>query len=192
MKAASAIVGLFAAALCPAAVAQNPSVQGWLEEINRDIWTPFVQGVQQDDSSQYLRLRSKDYVRVASADRFILGYSDYVDDTVKMMQRYREQGTRLALEVRFEERIADGRSASEKGISRVPFTTKDGSVRTYYTRFHTISRKEGDAWRVLTEYFPPPGSDLGEAQFREAKAAGDTAGFRCYMPYPQKKLRCDE
>ena len=108
-----------------------------------------------------------------------------------MMQRYREQGVRLAVEVRFEERIADGRSASEKGISRALFTDSAGKTRTFFTRFHTISRKEGGAWRVLTEYFPAPRDDLGEAQFQQAKALDDTTGFNCYMPYPQKKVRCD-
>jgi ketosteroid isomerase-like protein len=109
-----------------------------------------------------------------------------------MMQRYREQGVQLSVEVRFEERIVDGRAASEKGISRVLFTDKDGKSRTYFTRFHTISRKEGSSWRVLTEYFPPPGDDLGEAQFLQAKAVDDTAAFHCYMPYPQKKLQCGD
>ena len=36
------------------------------------------------------------------------------------------------------------------------------------------------------------GDDLGEAQFLQAKALDDTAGFRCYMPYPQKKPACDD
>jgi ketosteroid isomerase-like protein len=188
MKLAALIV--LAAAAIPGAAAQDASARRCLEEMNRDVWMPFMEGVRRDDESLYLRVRSKDYVRVASSDRFILGHADYVDDTVKMMRRYREQGTRLTIDVRFEERICDGRSASDKGISRVLFTAKDGTVRTYFGRFHTISRKEADAWRVLTDYFPP-GNDVGEEQFTRARAVGDIADFLCYMTYPDKKLRCD-
>ena len=133
--------------------AQEGQVRRWFEEINRDIWRPFMEGVQKDDESLYLRVRSKDYVRVQANGPLILTYADYVDDTVAMMRRYREQGVRLTIDVRFEERIIDGASASEKGISRVLFVARDGEMRTYYARFHTISRKEGETWRVLTEYF---------------------------------------
>lgn len=129
MKASAAVVGLFAATVWLAAAAQDASARRWLGEINRDVWTPLMEGVRRDDASAYLGVRSKDYVRVASADRFILDYADYVDDTVKMMQRYREQGVRLSVEVRFEERIVDGRAASEKGISRVLFMDKEGKTR---------------------------------------------------------------
>jgi hypothetical protein len=71
----------------------------------------------------------------------------------------------------------------------VLFSTKDGATRTYFARFHTISRKEGATWRVLTEYFPAS-DDVGEPAFTRAKTLDDVAEFRCYMPYPDKQLRC--
>jgi hypothetical protein len=169
---------------------QDDQARRWLEEINQDVWMPFMEGVKKDDESLYLRVRSTDYVRVDPTHRFILNYADYVDDTVKMMRRYREQGTSVTIDIRFEERITDGQSASEKGISRVLFAAKGAEARTYYGRFHTISRKEDGKWRVLTEYFPPS-DDVGETQFLGAKALDDVAEFLCYMPYPEKKLRCD-
>jgi hypothetical protein len=170
--------------------AQDPPVRQWFMEINRDIWTPFLEGVRNDDEALYLRVRSLDYVRVQANGRLILTHSDYVDDTQQMMRRYREQGTRLTIDVRFEERITDGKSASEKGISRVVFATADGGQRTYYSRFHTISRREEAGWRVLTEYFPAPTEDVGEEVFSQAKTLDDVADFRCFMPYPEKQLRC--
>lgn len=61
-----------------------------------------------DRRSLYLRVRSRNYVRVQANGRLILTYDDYVDDTQQMMRRYREQGTRLTIDVRLEERITDG------------------------------------------------------------------------------------
>ena len=51
-------------------------------------------------------------------------------------------------------------SRARCALSRVLFTDKDGKTRTFFTRFHAISRKEDGAWRVLTEYFPAPGDDF--------------------------------
>lgn len=183
--------GLFAASgSAPLRAQDAPPVRQWFAEINRDIWTPFLAGVRTDADSLYLRVRSRDYVRIQGNGRLILGYDDYVDDTQKMMQRYREQGTRITMDVRFEDRITDGTAASERGISRVLFSARDGETRTYYSRFHTISRKEGGVWRVLTDYSPAASDSVGEAEFARAKALDDVGDFLCYMAYPDKRQRC--
>ena len=104
------------------AEAQQPKAAGWLAEINHDVWLPFMEGVNKDQASLYLGVRSGDYIRVQAGSKLILTYPEYVDDTVNMMSRYREQGTKLSIAVRFEERIINGGSASEKGISQVLFT----------------------------------------------------------------------
>lgn len=168
----------------------QPDADRWFAEINRDVWTPFTEGVRKDDSALYLGVRSTEYVRVQASGRLLLDYADYVDDTVKMMAGYRAQGTAIVIDVRFEERIIDGKSASERGIQRVLFTPKGGETRTFYTRFHTISRKEGGKWRVLTDYFPASTDPITEAQYAQAKALDDVASFRCHMRYPEKKQRC--
>jgi hypothetical protein len=86
---------------------------------------------------------------------------------------------------------ANGVAASEKGVTRVLFSKKEGETRTFFSRFHTISRKENGVWRVLTDYAPESTADVGEEQFMRAKALDDFAEFRCYMPYPERKSRCD-
>jgi hypothetical protein len=166
----------------------DPPVRQWLMEINREIWTPFMEGVRTDVDSLYLRVRSRDYVRVQEDGRLILTYHDYVDDTRQMMARYREQGTRIAIDVRFEERITDGQTAFERGISRIVFSYSDGRTRTFFSRFRTISRKEGETWRVLSD--TPALDSVGEVEFRTAKALDDVATFLCFRRYPEKELRC--
>jgi hypothetical protein len=175
--------------LAAAGHAQEATSTKALKEINRDIWVPFMQGVAASEDALYLGTRSKDYVRVQANGRLILDHANYVDDTVTMMGRYRDQGAKVVLDVRFDERITDGRHASERGITRVIFTPKSGDARTSYTRFHVISRKEGAAWRVLTDY--APADSASEAEYQRAKAPDDVQEFRCHMPYPEKKLRCE-
>jgi hypothetical protein len=178
-------------ALFAPAWAQDGGARQWLAAINKDVWLPLMAGVTNDDESLYLGVRSKSYVRVQEQGRLLLNLDDYVDDTRAMMKNYRDKGTRLKMEVRFEERLIDGKSASESGVMRVTFSDKDGKGRTVYSRFHTISRKQADGWRVVTDYFPPTGSRFGEPQFERLKAPEDVADFLCYTTYPEKRERCD-
>lgn len=173
-----------------AAFAQNSSATKWLEEINRDVWIPFLAGVAQNDDSLYVHVHSRDYIRVQAEGRLILSYATYVDDTRAMMRQYAESGIGLSMQVRFEERIVNGQFASERGISKVVFAAEDGTARVYYGRFHTISRKEDGVWRILADYSPPASERVGEEEFTRAHEMEDVTPFRCYMMYPEKTLDC--
>lgn len=169
------------------AFSQAAGPKEWLAEIERDIWLPFMEGVRTFNDSKYLDVHSKDYVRVDPASRLLLDRKDYDDDTVKMMANYKEQGRVISISVRFEDRIADGKSAFERGVNRVVMSSEDRTSRTFYGRFQLVSRKENGKWKMLTEYFPGPAT---AQDFDNASAIGDYSRFLCYMPYPQKKLQC--
>ena len=173
-----------------AAAAQERGAAAWLEELNRDVWVPFLAGVAKYEDTGYVGVRSKDYIRVQSEGRLILSYETYVDDTRSMMASYKDRGTRLTMEVRFEDRITDGRFASERGITKVVFAPKEGEARTFYGRFHTVSRKENGVWRILVDYAAPASERVGEEEFKRARDMNDLEPFRCYMRYPGKKLDC--
>jgi ketosteroid isomerase-like protein len=172
------------------ALGQSQSPAQWLEEINRDIWKPFLSGVAKNDEALYLNVHSKEYVRVQAEGRLILSSDTYVDDTKTMMARYKSRGTDLTMDVRFEERIVNGEFASERGVSKVVFATKGAAPTVYYGRFHTISRKENGKWKIVSDYFPPASESVVEADFVRAKAMDDVTRFGCYMRYPGKTLDC--
>jgi hypothetical protein len=184
---------LFAALLsCSAGQAQDVAATQWLKEINRDIWMRLLEGVAKNDASLYVNVHSDDYIRVQEEGRLILDHESYVDDTKKMMQRYAERGTSLTMQVRFEERISNGRYSPERGISRVVFASKSGEPRIFYGRFHTVSRKESGRWKIVTDFSPASEEVLSEHNFARAHAMDDVWPFRCYMPYPAKRLDCGE
>ena len=170
------------------ALSQTANPADWLREINRDIWNPFLEGVRNYRDELYLGVHSRDYVRIDSANRFFLGRADYDDDTIKMMARYKSDGSTITMNVRFDERIVNGRLAFERGVNEVIMTDKNGASRKFYGRFHVVSRKEGDRWKMLTEYLPP--ETIGVNDFLSARAIDDFTPFLCYMPYPEKKLVC--
>ena len=169
---------------------QGPSAMPWLEEINRDIWRPFVEGVATYKHELYLGVRSKDYIRLQADSRFFLDHDDYVDDTRRMMAQYAEQGARIDIEMRFTERIVNGESASERGIMKVTFTTPSSEARVSYAPFHAISRRERGTWKVLVDYFAADPADA--LAFARARAMTDLEPFKCYMTYPDKKQHCGQ
>jgi hypothetical protein len=173
-----------------AAVAQGSGAARWLEEINRDIWVPFLDGVARNVDTLYLDVHSRDYVRIQEQGRLILSYDTYVDDTRTMMQQYHASGTRITMQVRFQERITNGQFASERGISRIVFATPNSEPRVFYGRFHAVSRREGGRWKILSDFAAAGGEPPGEAEFLGAHDMNDVTPFRCYMRYPEKKTDC--
>lgn len=73
------------------------------------------------------------------------------------------------MQVRFEERTTDGMYASERGVLRTILTDKDGGKRTGYARFHVISRKQADGWRIVTDYRWRTGAESDAAAFSAAR-----------------------
>lgn len=146
-----------------------------LRQLERQVWAPFARGVNTYDDAAYLGTRSRDYVMVDSGPGAFLDYNFYAEDSTRAMRSLREAGVRLQLEIRFEQRLADGEYASERGVMRTRRTDADGRERTSHSRFHAISRREQGRWRVLTEYRwnVDPASDAAAFDAATPLAAGE-------------------
>lgn len=142
-----------------------------LRDINRSIWEPFVRGVSTYDHPLYLQVRSKDSIFV-DGKRFF-GHEAYAEDAIRVMDPMKQAGTRLDMQVRFEERTTDGMYASERGVLRTIVTDKSGTERASYARFHVISRKQPDGWRIVTDYRWRTGAEADAAAFGAARASED-------------------
>jgi hypothetical protein len=145
-----------------------------LQQVNRDVWEPFARGVGSFDEAAWAGVRSRDFVMVQQGKPHFLDHDFYIEDSSKVMRELKQAGTRLALELRFEERMTDGRHSSERGLVRTTMTEAGKAARTFYSRFHAISRLEDGRWRVLTDYRTPAGPDA-EATFAAAFPVGSVA-----------------
>lgn len=139
-----------------------------LREIDRDIWKPFVRGVSTYEHELYLSVRAKDSIFV-DGKRFF-GYDAYVEDAIRVMTPLQKAGTRLNMQVRFEERVTDGAFASERGVLRTVITDEKGVERMSHARFHVISRKQADGWRIVTDYRWRTGAQSDAQAFAAARA----------------------
>ncbi len=151
----------------PSSAHATPAQVEALQKVNRDIWEPFARGIGNFDDATWLGVRSRDFVLVQRSKPHFLDHDFYVEDSTKVMRDLKQAGTQLALELRFEERMTDGRYSSERGLIRTTMTEAGKEARTFFSRFHAISRIEDGRWRVLTEYRTSVGSE-GEKEFAAA------------------------
>ena len=121
-----------------------------LKEIDAAIWQPFLRGVNTFDHTLYAGVRARDSIFI-DGKRFF-GYDAYVEDAVRVMAPLKQAGSRIEMSVRFEDRTTDGLYASERGVLRTIMTDARGEQRTGYARFHVISRKQAEGWRIVTDY----------------------------------------
>jgi len=147
-----------------------------LRELDRDVWTPFAEGVSRYDDAGYLATRSRDFVMVDERGGNFLDHDYYAEDSAQAMRQLRNSGVKLAAEVRFDARRSDGEYASERGLLRIVRTDADGNRTSGLTRFHAISRKEDGRWRVLTEHRWADPAATPEA-FGQARAPGEVEAF---------------
>lgn len=159
-----------------AAHAEDSAQMQALREINNDVWAPFVRGVNSYDHPLYSQVRAKDSIFVDG--KLLFDYAAYVDDALKVMESMRAAGTRIDMQVRFGQRVSDGRHASERGLLRSVVTDASGKQRIFHAHFHVISRKQADGWRIVTDYRWRTGAEADARAFETAQPMDALEPFR--------------
>lgn len=162
---------LFAAEAKPLRVATAPPDESrvFLQEINRDIWVPFMEAYATYDADKYIALHTTDFIRAQGDEQSLRDLAGYKLRSRAGFQRGKEQGGQTRIDFRFFERFSDGKMASERGIYQYTYTPKEGDAWTGYGRFHVFLRKENGRWKIAVDYDSSDGGTVGEADFRAGK-----------------------
>ncbi len=123
-----------------------------LAEINRDVWIPFQTAYAHGDAESFIALHAPDVIRIEGNGGWVGGFADYAARLREWFQWVDVQEGTLDIRFRFLERHASDDIASERGVYRLSLTYPDAEERVWYGRFHTISRKRGDTWRIAVDY----------------------------------------
>lgn len=147
-------------------------------DIDRQMWRPFVEGVNTDRPELYVSIHSPDFHWVAPGGKGrVMDLAEYDLDSRMVMERRKKNGERAEVEIRFLERNVREAFAAEKAIIR--FTLfKGGEAQTSYGITHYFSRKEAGVWKMLLQY----GS--GEKGTAEMFAAATPITSPTPMPTP--------
>ncbi len=148
---------LFIIALVPVYLQAQTDKPALLASINKDIWQPFLDGVNQNKAELYNRVNSKDFnwVRGGNGKTRIMNEQEYREDARMVMEDRKRKGIETELEVRFLERNLNESFAAEKCV--IKFTSRQaGKVpEVAYGMVQVFSRRENGVWKKLVQYVLP-------------------------------------
>jgi ketosteroid isomerase-like protein len=144
--------------------AQSDSLQ---KQINSDVWTPFINAFNNQDTDGFMSVHSKELTRVIQDNNMIFGYQRYYEQNKSSDQRSKQNKTKRNIELRFIQRIAGNDRAFEIGYFKGTVTPENGSPGTFYGKFHVLMRKENGKWKILMDADANEKTD--EAIFMSAK-----------------------
>jgi len=138
-----------------------------IQEINDQVWIPFIKSFGSGDDETFRSVHSKDIIRVMQDDNEIIGYDKYfkkMPDSIKAKWSEWKKN----IELRFTQRIAGDDKAFEVGYYKSTSTNvKTGERRTGIGRFHVLLRKENGVWKILMDADTADGAS--EENFSRAK-----------------------
>lgn len=168
------LLSLAAVAQTPAPKPANPEI---LKAIDQDIWLPFIKAYTEGKADDYIALHSKNLIRPMGDSRRIDPYDKWAAGTRGMFKSFAERGTKVAIDFRFLERIANDDTASERGIYEFSLTNAKGETQKYYGKFHVILKKEAGRWTILMDYDSSEGRTINAEAFKAAHALTDHAKY---------------
>lgn len=139
------------------------------QEINDQVWKPFIAAFNSNDAAGFMAVHSKDVVRAIRDNNQVLDFDEYARATSDGNQRAKTGNFKHQLELRFLERSANKDRACEVGIYKTQMLRPDGTTSVGYGKFLVILRKENDVWKILVDSDSSEGRTISEKDFLQAK-----------------------
>lgn len=125
-------------------VAQSDSLQ---QQINEQVWKPFIQSYNSFDTDGYMAVHSKELTRVLQDDNRVWNYTQYLESIKRGNDYGRLKNDKRKIELRFTQRIAGAGRAFEVGYYKV--VVNDSQM--FYGKFHVLMRVENGRWKILMD-----------------------------------------
>ncbi|HEY5822792.1 MAG TPA: hypothetical protein VIT44_00410, partial [Cyclobacteriaceae bacterium] len=115
--------------------------------INKDIWIPFITGVNSNNAELYNSVNAEDFYWVRSGEKTrIMNRKEYIEDARIVMQGRAEKKMQTELDVRFTERNINSEFASERCVIKYTSTETGKNPVTSYGITQIFSRKQDGVW----------------------------------------------
>ncbi|MGH1363764.1 MAG: YybH family protein [Calditrichia bacterium] len=120
-----------------------------VEEINLQIWKPFMEAYNQFDADGFNALHSDDILR-ANAWGIRIG-QEYKDSNSMRYDEAKTRGDQRSIELRFEQRLVRENIAYEVGYYKI-LRIRNGKEEEFYGRFHVVLKKFEDEWKIVQDW----------------------------------------
>ena len=144
--------------------------QEFRDQINKDVWSVFVEGYNTFDTDKFMSVYSKDVVRVPVDEKRIFNYTEYRRNINREHQFNRNYKIKARIELRFTHRIHSGDQAFETGIYKISLTDNNGKPATLYSRFQVHMVREGGVWKIRYDTDSTENGTVSEKDFLSAEA----------------------
>jgi len=138
------------------------------QEINKQVWEPFIKTFNEYDTKGFMAIHSKDAVRSPRDSKTVWSWDEYYKNQEQGDQQGKTSGSTRQLELRFTERIVNKDLAVDVGIYKTTSIRADGIARSFYGRFHVVLRKENGVWKILVDTDSSEGGSISEKDFLAA------------------------
>jgi ketosteroid isomerase-like protein len=138
------------------------------QEINKQVWTPFIEGYNSFDAEKFMSVYSRNVVRVPVDEKKIFNFSEYKKAVNREYQFNKNYKVKATIELRFNQRIHTADKAYEKGIFKISMKDNNGKPETIYSSFQVVLQKENGFWKITFDSDSAEGSTLGEKDFQSA------------------------
>ena len=147
---------LFIILIFTGSVAIGQSKTELLQQLNQDIWLPFIQGVNANQPEVYNSMLASDFYWVAGGTKTrIMNMAEYIEDARLVMNDRQQKYISTNLEVRFLERHVNETFAAEKSIIKYTSTPSGQPATTSYGIVQVFSKKEQGRWKKYIQYISP-------------------------------------
>ena len=124
-----------------------------IAEINRQMWIPFVEGVNTDKPELYVGVHSPEFYWVAPGPNGrVMDLREYDEDSRKVMKDRQAEKAKTTIEIRFLERNVRESFAAEKCIMKYVLERPGKPAETGYGIAHFFSRREKGVWKMWLQH----------------------------------------
>lgn len=140
------------------------------QEINEQVWKPFLKGFNDNDTKAFMAVHSKDVVRSPRDANQVLNWNQYFAQQEKGDTADKAAKRKRTLELRFTERISNKDQAIDVGVYKTSYVNPDGTSRSFFGRFHVVMRKEQGTWKILVDTDSSENNTISEKDYLAAAA----------------------
>lgn len=140
------------------------------QEINEQVWKPFIKAFNENDTKAFMAVHSKDVVRSPRDAKAVWNWDQYFEQQERGDKADKASNRKRSLELRFTERISSQDQAVQVGIYKTTYINPDGITRSFYGRFHVVLRKEDGTWKILVDTDSSENNSISEKDYLAAAA----------------------
>ena len=137
------------------------------QEIDKQVWLPFMKAYQNIDNTAYIALHSDDLMRVVGGTNGSLqNKNEYSLSSLAHFEQVKNKHQKSEIAFSFLERNANESIASERGIYKYTLTNENGQSQHFYGKFHVFLRKINGLWKIVIDYDSNENGQIGEDDFK--------------------------